>query len=313
MRLIHSLDSLAMLNRPCVATVGSFDAIHVGHREIIREVKTIAEQRKLPSAVLMFEPLPREFFAEVDDVPKRIYPLRRRIERVQELEVDYLVCLSFTEDLANWTADEFIQRIVLNGLQVRHLVVGDDFRFGKNRTGDYNMLVDYATRHGFEVRRMSAIRINNIRISSTAIRDMLSEAKVRHANSMLGEPYRISGRVKCGDRLGRQLGYPTANLSFGKRRPPLNGVFVVSANVGGLNFRGIANAGIRPTVGDKQYRIETHIFDFSKEIYGERLTIYPLYRIRKERRYTNIEHLKEAIRKDIETAQSYLEAKHEIS
>ena len=305
MRLIHSLDSLAALNRPCVATVGAFDALHIGHQQVIRETKAVAEAHRLPAVVVMFEPLPSEFFADKDTPPKRIYTLRRRIELVRDSKIDYLVCLSFTGALANRSADEFIQSIVMDGLQARHLVVGDDFRFGKNREGDYNMLFDYGSRFGFGVGRVDAVTVGGVRVSSTRIRELLLNGEFKQANRLLGNPYRITERVRQGDKLGSQLGYPTANLVFGKRQPPLQGVFAVSVQVQGLEMKGICNAGVRPTVGSEQYRIETHVFDFSEDLYGERLTICPLHDIRAEQRYTNVEQLKEAIHKDVENARAF--------
>ena len=307
MRLIHSLDSLAAFNRPCVATVGAFDALHIGHQTIIRKTQALAKDYQLPAVVVMFEPLPGEFFAGKDIPPKRIYTLRRRIELVRDLGVDYLVCLSFTKTLANWTADEFIQGIILDRLRAHHLVVGDDFRFGKNREGDYNMLCDYGNRFGFGVDRIEAVTVGDVRVSSTRIRELLLAGELAQANRLLGNPYCVTGRVRQGDRLGSQLGCPTANLAFGRRQPPLHGVFAVSLKVQGVELKGVSNAGVRPTVDGKQYRIETHIFDFSKDLYGECMTIYPLHYIRAEQRYADIEQLKNAICKDINAAQSFLE------
>ena len=308
MRLLHSLDSLATFKRPCVATIGAFDALHIGHQAIIAKTKALAKDYRLPVVVVMFEPLPGEFFADKDALPKRIYTLRKRIELVRDIGADYLVCLNFNKTLANWTAAEFIQGIILNGLHVRHLVVGDDFRFGKNREGDYNTLCDYGNRLGFELSRMEAVTIGNVRVSSTRIRKLLLDGKLAQANRMLGSPYSVTGRVRLGDRLGTQLGYPTANLGFGKRQPPLHGVFAVSVEVRGMKLKGVSNAGVRPTVDAEQYRIETHIFDFDKDVYGERMTIHPQHYIRAEQRYDDIAQLKNAIRKDLKVARILLES-----
>ena len=307
MRLLHSLDSLAAFKHPCVATIGAFDALHMGHQAIIRKTQAIAENHSLPVAVVMFEPLPGEFFAN-DTPPKRIYMLRKRIELVREMGVDYLVCLNFNKILANWTAAEFVQGVILNGLQARHLVVGDDFRFGKNREGDYNMLCDYGNRCGFELSRIDAVTVGDVRVSSTRIRELLLAGELAQANRMLGNPYSVTGRVRRGDRLGTQLGYPTANLSFGKRQPPLHGVFAVSVEVLGTKHEGVCNAGVRPTIGDEHYRIETHIFDFDEDVYGERMTIYPQHYLRTEQRYNDIEQLKDAISTDIKVAKIFLES-----
>ena len=306
MQFLHSLDSLVAFKHPCVATIGAFDALHIGHQAIIRKTQAIAESYRLPSVVLMFEPLPGEFFANKKASPKRIYTLRRRIELVRDLGVDYLVCLNFNRALANWTAAEFVQGIILDGLHARHLVVGDDFRFGKNREGDYNMLCDYGNRLGFELSRIDAVTVGNVRVSSTRIRELLLAGELIQANRMLGNPYSVTGRVRRGDRLGTQLGYPTANLSFRKRQPPLHGVFAVSVEVLGAKFEGVCNAGVRPTVGTEQYRVETHIFDFDEDVYGERMAIYPQHYLRAEQRYDDIEQLKEAISKDIRVAKIFL-------
>ncbi|MBC6413941.1 MAG: bifunctional riboflavin kinase/FAD synthetase [Chromatiales bacterium] len=306
MRLLHSLDSLDNFNHPCVATIGAFDALHIGHQRVIQQTKAIAKQYKLPSAVIMFEPLPGEFFATNDTPPKRIYPLRKRIELVKSLDVDYLVCLRFSAALANWTAADFVQRVILKGLCTRHLVVGDDFCFGKNREGDYNTLCDYGNRYGFEVSCTPEVTVDDKRISSTRIRLLLLAGEIDKANRLLGRPYSVAGRVGQGDRLATQLGYPTANLTFGKRQPPLQGVYAVSVKIQNAELIGVANAGVRPTVGATQYRIETHIFDFSKELYGQRLTVYPRYYLRAEQRYNDTAQLKDAICKDVSAAKSLL-------
>ena len=308
MRLLHSLDSVAMLKHPCVATIGAFDALHIGHQAIIRETQTIAKNYRLPVAVVMFEPLPGEFFASKDVSPRRVYPLRRRIELVRGMGINYLVCLNFNKTLANWTAAEFMQGVILNGLHARHLVVGDDFRFGKNREGDYNMLRSYGSRFGFELSRIDAVTVGNVRVSSTRIRKLLLAGELTQANRMLGNPYSVTGRVCLGDRLGARLGYPTANLSFRKRQPPLHGVFVVLVEVLGMKLKGVCNAGVRPTVDGEQYRIETHIFDFNKDIYGERITVYPQHYLRAEQRYNDTEQLKKAIYEDIKVAKVFLES-----
>ncbi len=308
MQLLHSLDSLVTFKQPCVATIGAFDALHRGHQAIIRKTQTIAKNHCLPVVVVMFEPLPGEFFANKDTPPKRIYTLRKRIELVREMGVDYLVCLNFNKTLANWTAAEFVQVVIVDGLQARHLVVGDDFRFGKNREGDYNMLCDYGNHFGFEPSRINAVTVGNVRVSSTRIRELLLAGELAQANRMLGNPYSVTGRVRLGDRLGTQLGYPTANLSFRKRQPPLHGVFAVSVEILGMKLEGVCNAGTRPTIGGEQYRIETHIFDFDKDVYGERMTIYPQHYLRAEQRYNDIEQLKNAICKDIKVAKVFLES-----
>ena len=306
MQLIHSLHSLSNFNCPCVATVGAFDALHIGHQMVIQKTKAIAKQHGLPAVVVMFEPLPREFFATKDTPPKRIYTLRKRIELVQELGVDYLVCLHFNETLANWTAADFVQRIILEGLGARHLGVGDDFRFGKNRQGDYAMLCDYGSRGGFGVSCIPEVTVADMRVSSTRIRQLLISGEIAKANRLLGHLYSVTGRVRQGDRLATKLGYPTANLTFGKRPPPLQGVYAVSLKIKDAELEGVANAGVRPTVGATQYRIETHIFDFSKQLYGKRVSIYPRYYIRAEQRYDDITQLKDAICKDIKVAKSLL-------
>jgi len=307
MRLLRGLASLAARRQPCVATLGAFDAFHIGHRAVIQKTQSMARQHQLPATLLTFEPLPGEFFAAADNPLRRIYPLRQRLSLAQELGMDYLVCLSFTKALADWTADEFIQRIIIGGLAARHIVVGDDFRFGKDRMGDYTMLCDYAARYGFGVSRVAAVMDGDTRVSSTAIRHQLSSGEIATANRLLGSPYRISGRVERGDRLGARLGYPTANLTFAKMKPPLCGVFAVSVHTCGLQLKGIANAGIRPTLSDNRYRIETHIFNFAQDLYGQRLTIYPQHYIRAEHRYGDMAQLKDAIGQDVAVARALLQ------
>ena len=305
MKLIRGMKTKAC-GQKCVATIGAFDALHIGHQAVIKKTKLLAKRLDLPAALVMFEPLPSEFFVSPSDTPSRVYSFRQRLEIVQSLGLDYVVCLSFTPDLAMWPAEKFINRVVIDTLQARHLVIGDDFCFGKDRQGDFTTLRTYGERYGFEVEKIAAVTRAGIRISSTYIRQLLMATEIIQANRLLGRAYKISGRVRRGNRRGTKIGYPTANLVFNKQRPPLHGVYAAELIIPkGIYLHGIINAGLRPTVDGKQYRIEAHIFDFDEDLYGQRIEVRPLHYIRAEQKYASLGELKDAIADDIQCAQSW--------
>lgn len=305
MKLIRGIN-IGGFERGCVATIGAFDALHIGHQAIIQRIKVLAKRLQLPAVLLMFEPLPSEIFVAENEIPTRIYSFRQRLEIAQSLGLDCVVCLRFTSSLARWTADEFINRIAVNGLQVRQLVVGDDFRFGKDRQGDFKTLCTYGEHYGFGVEKIPTVAHAGVRVSSTRIRQLLLATEITQANQLLGREYKVSGRICIGDKRGTKIGYPTANLMFHHQRPPLYGVYAVELAVpGGARLAGVANAGLRPTVDGQQYRIETYLFDFDEDLYGKRVEIYPRHYIRSEQKYTSIAELKGAIANDVQFAQRW--------
>lgn len=314
MRLIRGLHNLKRLpersDNPlkdgCVATIGNFDGIHRGHQVIIDQVRDRAHQLGVPSVVMVFEPLPREFFGGAD-APARLMRFREKVEVLLAHDVDIVVCLQFNSRLRNLSAMEFIEQVLIEGLNVHHLVVGDDFRFGCDRKGDFRLLQQVGESRGFEVEHTETIRVGGDRISSTRVRQALAENRLADARELLGRPYTISGRVVYGRALGRELGVPTANILLGGEKPPLRGVYVVAVEMpDGIIQRGMANIGMRPTVNGRHPSLEVHLLDFSADLYGTRLTVTFLYHLRDEVTFDSVAELENQIHKDINQGRDWL-------
>ncbi len=308
MELIRGLYSLQPCHRSCVATIGNFDGVHRGHQAVVRQLARRAAELGLPSTLITFEPLPQEFFLR-ENAPARLTRLREKLIALKGLGVDRVLCLPFNRKLAERSAEDFIQQVLVEGLGIRHLVVGDDFRFGKGRAGDFHLLAAAGAAHGFAVERTETfICDGGERVSSTRIREALASGDLELAEHLLGRPYVTSGRVIHGDKRGRQLGFPTANLRGGQRVSPLKGVFAVE--VGGLTehwLPAVCNVGTRPSVDGKSFLIEIHLLDFSGDLYGRRLEVRWRQRLRAERRFESLEALKAQIALDTAQARHYFE------
>lgn len=289
-----------------VVTMGSFDGVHLGHQAIIKQLTSQAERLNLPSMVMIFEPQPHEFFAG-DKAPARLMRLGEKIHALFEQGVDRVLCLPFNHSLSNLTAAEFIQQILIDALGVQYLVVGDDFRFGSGRSGSYSDLVEAGEKHHFDVTDTQSFLIDQQRVSSTRIRGLLQENDFDQAAHLLGKPYTISGRVIKGQQLGRQLGAPTANVHLHRYRSPLAGVFAVVAELAsGERVNGVANVGVRPTLGgDDKAILEVHLFDRSDDLYGQNIIVECRHQLRQEKRFENLDALKEQIQEDIAQARHY--------
>jgi len=290
-----------------VATIGNFDGLHRGHVAMLEQLRGAAERGGLPSVVTSFEPLPREHFAG-DDAPRRLQGLRDRVASIAAARIDALLLLEFDAAMAALSPQAFIERILIDTLQVRHLVIGDDFRFGHGRAGDIDTLRTAAERHGFTLERNATIALDEERVSSTRIRAALRAADLPLAERLLGRPYRISGRVVHGEKVGRQLGFPTANVALQGLRPPLAGVFAVRARDldTGETYPAVANLGERPTVGGRKLLLEVHVLDGAPELYGHHLAVDFLDFIRGEQRFGSLDELKAQIAKDAAQARSAL-------
>lgn len=290
---------------PCIATIGNFDGLHLGHQGIIQQVKEHAAHLGWLSTVISFEPLPAEYLRQPP--PTRILPLRDKLIYLQTLDIDQFACLTFNSELATMEPEDFIQEILLAGLQVRALVVGDDFRFGRKRRGDYQMLQTLGAKQGMEVVQSSTIVHTEERVSSTWVREALAKADLITVNTLLGRAYTLSGRVRHGDKLGRTIGFPTLNLRIPENIALRKGVYAVHAFQGRqAPIKGIANLGARPTVNGLQSRLEVHLFDFSQQVYQQHWTIEPITFIRDEQRFASFEQLKQQISRDVEQAHSLL-------
>lgn len=307
MELIRGEHNLRPEHRGCVATIGNFDGVHLGHQTVLGQVATKAAELNLPSQVIIFEPLPREFFM-AKRAPARLTRFREKVQALQRFSVDRLLCLRFDRTLAEMPAERFIERVLVDGLAVRYLVVGDDFRFGKNRQGNFSVLQASGRKHGFTVAHMHTFEVDAARVSSTRIRTALQSGQLTVAEKLLGRPYRMSGRVVHGDKLGKEIGFPTANVQLGRQVSPIKGVFAVE--VFGLNTEpmyAVANVGNRPTVHGMENRLEAHILDFNMDIYGQQVHVDFLYKIRDEVKFASIEALKRQIAADVSAAQTFFQ------
>ncbi|OOZ41348.1 riboflavin biosynthesis protein RibF [Solemya pervernicosa gill symbiont] len=305
MELIRGIHNLRTRHRGCVATIGNFDGVHLGHQAVLGQLAEQAEEYGLPTQLITFDPQPQEFFRP-DQAPARLTRLREKLLALRRFSVDRVLCTPFDQRLANMEAEQFIEQILVEGLGVRYLVVGDDFRFGKGRRGDFEMLRLAGERHGFPVVSMHTFNIDAERVSSTRIREALGVGDLVTAEKLLGRPYRMSGRVAHGDKLGRTIGFPTANIHLHRKATPVDGVFAVEVfGVEGEPVHGVANVGTRPTVNGTRSLLEIHLFDFSSEIYGHYINVDFLQRIRPEQRFESFDALKQQIDRDVDSARTF--------
>jgi len=291
-----------------VATIGNFDGLHLGHQQILKTMQKEADIHRLKRLIIFTEPHAQEFFSEAAGLetskPPRIFPWQEKVRKMRELGVEFAFFLKFNNQLRSMTPEDFLNKILLR-LHIKKLVIGDDFRFGANREGDFSLLKNWGTQNSIEVSNTETYEIDGERVSSTRIREALTENDFEKANKFLGRPFTYSGKVVYGNQLGGQLGIPTANLWLPKNKLPISGVYIVKALLGKKKLRGIANMGIRPTVGGESPVLEVHLLNFSKKIYGKRLTVEFLKKVRDEKKFENLNALKDQIFKDISTAESY--------
>lgn len=311
MRLIRGLHNLRPEDRGCVATIGNFDGVHLGHRAVFQRLLARGRELGLPATVITFEPQPMEFFAP-ESAPARLTRLREKLKAICECGIERVMLLEFGPRLATMEAREFVRRLLLDGLGVRFLSVGDDFRFGRGRTGDYALLRAMGAEaaddgRGFEVEDLHTITHAEERVSSTRIREALDRGDLEQARHLLGRPYRMQGRVGHGDKRGRSIGFPTANIDLHRRVSPVRGVYaVVLYGVAPDPLPGVANIGTRPTVDGRDYRLEVHLFDFDRDIYGAHVEVELRLKLRDEKRFGSIDELKQQIRCDADSARDYL-------
>lgn len=289
-----------------VLTIGNFDGVHRGHQALLERLMAHARSLALPAAVLTFEPSPREFFAP-DQAPARLTSLREKLKLLECSGVDQVYVCRFNAKLASLSAEDFIERILVRGLATRHLIVGDDFRFGRGRVGDFELLQKAGLAHGFKVETMATIDWQGERVSSSAVREALENGEIEHAGRLLGRPYCISGRVMHGEKLGRQLGFPTANVQLKRKRLPLLGVFAVTlSGIAEQPLPGAASLGVRPTLGTGLKPVlEVHLLDFDRPIYDSHVCVSFMHKLRAEAKYASLDVLKAQIADDIEATRTY--------
>ncbi|WP_288370967.1 bifunctional riboflavin kinase/FAD synthetase [uncultured Marinobacter sp.] len=313
MRLIRGLTNLKRLSGQagsplaggCVATIGNFDGVHLGHKTIIDQVKQKASQLGVPAAVMIFEPQPREFFQGAE-APPRLMPFRQKFEALLAEGVDVVLCIRFDETFRSYSGMGFIEDVLISGLGVRHLVVGDDFRFGCDRAGDFKLLQSVGQERGFTVENTRTVTVDDERVSSTRVRNALNVNGLEEAERLLGHPYRIHGRIVYGRQLGRQLNAPTANILL-NQMPALRGVYVVRARLEtGEWCDGVANIGLRPTVDGKRPSLEVHLFDFAGTLYGQHLEVVFRHGLRDEVKFDSVGELRQQIARDFDNARAWL-------
>ena len=313
-RGFYNLPNHSVLTNGCVLSIGNFDGVHLGHQQILARLINKSIELGLPSVVMLFEPQPREFFAKkVDDltacnVPARLMRLRDKLKYLEKSGIDFVLCVRFSERFAKLTAEEFIQDLLVKRLKVRYLSVGDDFRFGAKRAGDYHTLQEAGKTFNFTVEESHTHSFEQDRISSSLIRELLQKDKLALVEKLLGKPYSIAGRVAHGNKLGRTIGFPTANIMLNRLVVPIHGVYAVQVETKTGVFQGIANVGNRPTINGTKPLLEVHIFDFNRSIYGEAIEVRFIKKLRNEVKFSNFEALKQQIEKDKQQAVEFLKA-----
>ncbi len=307
MELIRGLHNLRPRHRGSVATIGNFDGVHLGHQAVIGRLAERGAELGVPATVITFEPQPLEYFAP-DRVPPRLQRFREKMETLRRFAVDRVLVLPFNRRLAEMTAAAFIQRVLVDGLEVRYLVVGDDFRFGRGREGDFAMLEAAGREHGFTVAHLHSFCVDGERVSSTRIRRALEAGDLAAAERLLGRRYCMSGRVAHGDKLGRELGFPTANIHLHRKASPLEGIFAVE--VFGLErepWPAVASLGNRPTVDGTRTVLEVHLFDFDGDLYGRHLQVSFLHKLRDQEKFDSLAALQAQIAADVAQTRAFFD------
>ena len=307
MKLIRGLHNLSesSLSQSAV-TIGAFDGVHRGHQEVLAHLKREADARSLATTVITFEPLPGEFLFP-DRAPPRLMTFREKFTALADQGIDNLLCLRFNNRLRTMSPRAFVEDIFVEGLNARYIAFGDDFRFGKDRAGDLDFTQSLAQEFDYEVVPTSTFDMAGERVSSTRIRETLLEADFSKAADLLGKPFKLSGKILKGKQLGRTIGSPTANIALKRVKSPLHGVYAVRVSGGGLSSApGVANVGVRPTVNDGTLaNLEVHLFDFDGDLYGERLSVEFMTKLRDEKKFESLDALKAAIASDQQAARSW--------
>ena len=304
MQFFRGLHNIRPFDQGCVLTIGNFDGVHLGHQSILNRVKAKAAELGIPAVAMVFEPQPKEYF-DLKGAPARLSSLAEKVQLFQSFGLDALACMAFNDRFRGLSAQQFVEQVLISGLNVKALIVGDDFRFGNDRAGDFEYLLAAGKQHGFSVEDTQTVEDSGQRVSSTFVREALAKGDLETAQALLGREFSISGRIAHGQKLGRTLGVPTANVMLKRHTTPLVGVFAVEVITQSGTYQGVANIGMRPTVGTLKPILEPHLFDFDGDLYGQRLTVVFKHKIRDEKRFNGIEELKAAIYQDIEMAKAF--------
>jgi len=291
---------------PIALTIGNFDGVHRGHRTMLARLREAGKNLGLTVGVMSFEPHPREFFRP-EDAPARLTSLREKVELLSAEGIDHLFVCHFNAHFAAQSPQDFVDKLLVRQLNIRWLLVGDDFRFGAKRAGDYSLLQEKGKHYGFALESQATVIDGEDRISSSLIRELLAQGKMEEASRLLGRPWHISGRVAHGDQVGRLWGFPTANLPLPRRKMPVTGIFAARlSGRDGIMRQGVASLGTRPAVKEQGMQLlETHLFDFSDDLYGQRVQVELLHKFRDETSFKDIDALRNQIERDAQNARDY--------
>lgn len=306
MELIRGKHNLADRLHSCVATLGNFDGLHLGHQALLEKLKQIGQQFNLPTVVIIFEPQPKEFFAK-QKAGARLMRFCEKWYALAGWKIDYVLCLRFNRALADLPPDDFVKQILIDQLYVKAIVIGDDYRFGAKRAGGYAVLKRLGKRYHFEAIEISSVLYEGERVSSTRVRIALQAGNMSLAKALLGGPYRLCGKVILGKKRGYALGFPTANIDLHRGVLPFSGIFVVRAYLNNKSYLGIASLGIRPTFKETYPLLEVYLFDFSQNIYDSYLKVEFLHKLRPEKRFETRDALVEQMRQDVLKTKEYFQ------
>ena len=303
MELIRGLHNLK--KQPgCILTIGNFDGVHLGHQEILKKLVSKSKKMGLPSLVVSFSVTPETFFGR----PKaRLSSFRDKHLFLESMGVDKHLLIRFNKSFSELSASSFINQILVEKIGVKHCFIGDDFRFGKGRLGDFSMLKQASHENNYSIEKLNSVLLDGLRVSSSAIRNFLTDGNFTEAEKFLGRPFSISGKVAHGDKLGRTIGFPTANISIHRKLSPILGVYSVLVKLKSQTYNGVCNVGKRPTLGGKKTLLEVFIFDFNEEIYGEYATVIFKQKCREEKKFESFDELKTQIKKDVEKSRLFFQ------
>ena len=304
MKIIRDIKNIK-IKTPITASIGGFDGVHLGHQKIIKNIIDESSKKNTKSAIITFNPLPKIFFAKKNF---EILSVHKKIHILEKFNLDYLIILRFNKELISMSSKEFIEKILIKKLNIKSLTAGDDFKFGNNQSGTVDDLLKYSKKGHFSMNIENKHSINNVRISSSQIREAIIGNDFEKASKMLGRPYSVSGKIIHGEKRGSQLGFPTANIKLALNIL-LDGVYAVTTYINNIKYNGVANIGNKPTFDGNKYLFEAHIFDFNGDLYGVRLEFYIISKIRGTKKFNGIEELKENIKKDINKAKEVLGTK----
>ena len=309
MELIRNLGDLRSRHHDCVATIGNFDGFHLGHQAVLKQLRSQADDLNLPVTVMVFEPQPMEFF-DPNNAPSRLTRWREKYQLLREHGVDRMICVRFDAQLAALSAEDFVVDLLLKEVGARHLLIGDDFRFGQGRKGDFDLLCYMGQKYDFDVERSDTFLIDNERVSSSRIRTAVETGELDRAARLLGRHYSISGRVSHGNKQGRELGFPTANIELRRMKTALKGIFVANVMIEDqADHPSVAYIGTKPTLGGTRSLLEAHLFDYSGDLYGKYIKVEFLKKLRDDKKFDSFEILKEQIAVDAKMAKEYFSEK----